>query len=304
MDDLKALVNCSYCSKTYEEAVDLPCQSVICQKDILELQTKESKQEGNVCSILCPFCKQAHQVPEKGFPLNRTIEKLLKAQLNEFIEFISNDEERSETKRLCEMLQERLDEIKLLDQNSEAFVRKHFSSVRNQIDLRCELLKAQINTLAEEKRNELHLFENECLKRLKNRKEKPNITEFSLDYRKFIDLEAKKLDEWSNELNGLKLNQQKFIQIQQEAKRSFEEVETQLKLLENECLGNKSIRFKVSAVGVDDSLLGVFEICSLVNQDRYEGNFKNGKKNGFGVYYSKWTNYGKIELNKGEFHLN
>ncbi len=67
MEDLKSIVKCLYCNQTYVQAVDLPCQNLICFKDIHEMQMGESKQT-NVSHLFCPYCEQTHQVPEKGFP--------------------------------------------------------------------------------------------------------------------------------------------------------------------------------------------------------------------------------------------
>ena len=69
MEINSCLTSCSICKQRYDSPRFLPCEETSCTQCILKNIIK-----GN---LNCFFCKQVHFVPENGFPVNKTLEKLI-----------------------------------------------------------------------------------------------------------------------------------------------------------------------------------------------------------------------------------
>ncbi|RNA03626.1 hypothetical protein BpHYR1_005602 [Brachionus plicatilis] len=68
METIKKILECKFCHDVFNKCILLPCGETICEKHTLSHQ-----------KIDCPSCKSEHEVPTKGFPLNKVA--------NNFIEF-------------------------------------------------------------------------------------------------------------------------------------------------------------------------------------------------------------------------
>jgi hypothetical protein len=70
----KSQLTCTYCSKIYKDPVDLPCDDSICRAHLSERKVVKGNR------IKCKECKQAFQVEDSQFKLNKTLKKLLESQ--------------------------------------------------------------------------------------------------------------------------------------------------------------------------------------------------------------------------------
>lgn len=69
-NQVEDILNCPNCNERYDRPLLLPCFKSICNKCVENIR--------NYNSISCPFCKNSHDLPKNGFPLNDALFNLLK----------------------------------------------------------------------------------------------------------------------------------------------------------------------------------------------------------------------------------
>jgi hypothetical protein len=81
MNNFKSTLTCSYCSKIYKDAIELPCKHILCKEHLTEKDiVKENR-------IKCGECKQEFQVKNNEFRAT----EIFKEQLDDFL-FLSHRE--------------------------------------------------------------------------------------------------------------------------------------------------------------------------------------------------------------------
>jgi hypothetical protein len=81
MNNLKATLTCSYCSKIFKDPIELPCKHILCKEHLTEKDIVKQNR------IKCGECKQGFQVKDNDF--NAT--EMLKDKLDDFL-FLSHRE--------------------------------------------------------------------------------------------------------------------------------------------------------------------------------------------------------------------
>jgi hypothetical protein len=146
----KSQLTCTYCSKIYKDPVDLPCDDSICRAHLSERKVVKGNR------IKCKECKQAFQVEDSQFKLNKTLKKLLESQC-----YMSEEE-------ICLKLElEAL--VRKFVKCYDAFIQnktqlkwdifEHFQEMRSQIDHHRDDLKKRIDDIALEMINQTEKYE-------------------------------------------------------------------------------------------------------------------------------------------------
>jgi chromosome segregation ATPase len=152
MEFIKNTLACSYCGKTLQSPVTLPCGITICKHHIIE----EEKQ------FDCIECDRIHPIPSEGFQINKKLDQLLKSELNN----LYFGEEYQTAVDALKNLEKSIDSYRLLKQDPSYELDKVFGNLKGDIEFKREQLKLQIDTEAEILVKQVVDYENECKKNI------------------------------------------------------------------------------------------------------------------------------------------
>ncbi len=140
IDIIKGLFDCDICKNLLVDPISLPCGNNVC-KHHLEYFGKKKIVLGK--SFVCEVCKDKHYVPEKGhFIVNKQIKKALDIELNNLK---VSSSAHNECKDIIKEAKESLAQIETLEKNAEGYICEHFANIKRQVEIRNEMLKAEID---------------------------------------------------------------------------------------------------------------------------------------------------------------
>ena len=175
-------INCKSCGKILKQPVVLPCGHSICKCHETENQ-----------NIECIKCNKSFEIPVDGFAPNRDLESLLERQINELD---LGDEYNSAFHKFTQF-EELLEHFNRIKKDPEMKIHTVINELKNNVDLRREELKGEIDKEAMKMIEEIDEFEKQC---------KSNVLLIKSD----IDLDVKlkvwayDLTNWKRSLNSFK----------------------------------------------------------------------------------------------------
>ena len=210
MDLLGDSIKCANCKKTLKAPLVLPCGHCVCKQheDLHKETTKE---------ILCNICGLSHQIPLNGFVNVKQFESLLEKE----IESIDLGEEYNSAKEKCQLFNDLLDKLNTLKNDPEMKIHTVISEMRNQVDLRREELKQEIDKESLKMIEKLDKFEKECKLNAQSMKSDTKLDE--------------KLEKWSNDvkqwqqiLKSFKRNENKWKAILIESISNLKKIQSEI----------------------------------------------------------------------------
>ena len=138
-------LKCQYeeCGLIMEKPVTLLCGHTLCIQHLNGLEIK----------FKCFFCPKQHTVPEDGFCVNKTIEKMIE-------NFYQSDPLRKKIKESFDKLNESFRDYECID--PDVYIYDYFAEIRNKVDLHKEELVKEINERSEKIIKELTEKEQKC----------------------------------------------------------------------------------------------------------------------------------------------
>jgi hypothetical protein len=202
MNRWKSTLTCSYCSKLFQDPIELPCYHNLCKGHLGEKEVVKQNR------IQCVKCKQEFQIKDNGFRSNYFIKK----QLDELL-FLS-DEEFSLKRQIEESIQtffQMFEQFTLNKTKLDLDVHEHFQEIRFKLDEHREELKDKIDDIYMEMIEKTKKFEATYLKSLKD---KLNASLKSIES-KSLEQSLKEIEEEFRDPN-LSIISIRQMQIQQE----------------------------------------------------------------------------------------
>ena len=133
-NQVEDLLNCRSCNERYNTPLLLPCWKTLCQSCVL------SKTDESTKLLACPYCKNTHEVPATGFPLNESLTALLKLR--------PVDVHRAEMYRtlgdLLKKLQLDMDDLSCMESHSHKNLLDYFDLITSEIKLSAKTLIQQV----------------------------------------------------------------------------------------------------------------------------------------------------------------
>ena len=158
LSDIGGILTCNLCECFFESAIILPCFETMCLKHVEELK---SGYGGLNEEIKCHFCGEQHQIPRNGFANNKQVTGMIQLEYHK-IELskssLAND--------LCKKIDEIIAKYENLNKEPENYIQDYFQELINQIDLRREEIKLDIDEWHEERLEEIQKYKTECLEKL------------------------------------------------------------------------------------------------------------------------------------------
>ena len=150
----KNLIICRICQDKLVSPVDLPCGETICERHV-------KIEELKIIKCVNEDCKEGeHEIEESGFEKNLKVEEILNK---------SSSKRQEMTKDSMNKFDLKLIEIEALINNSELFIYRYFQQIRNEIDIKAETMKKEIDDQRDEYLKEIKTFENECYQKAKEK---------------------------------------------------------------------------------------------------------------------------------------
>lgn len=215
MQKILNALKCANCRNILSSPVTLPCGHTICQE-----HTRVADEH-----IICLECGCRHE--NKGeFAANKALTDMIEAQLSSF----DFGPRYKECVKLCETLREQLEKNELAVNDVNYFIHDSIEQLRNKVLLKSEQLKLKVDEITQELLDDLANYENEC-------KEKRHSKLVFVDEIKRQNNAAKKsYEKWTNELNELKVDDEKWKRIKEESDKALADSCEKLKDLERELM--------------------------------------------------------------------
>jgi hypothetical protein len=194
MIQIRDLLKCAICHEIYTGTpIILPC----CHKTICEHHTKKPKHK-----YACDLCEAPHNMNKrKKFATNETIVKLLNIEINDKFANLGDIYVRA-TKQISS-LEDKFCKVKDLIKNPKNFITKTIRDHKQQVDLRKEKLKTEIDVICAEIIQNLDKYQQQCYDNIQSLKLEENTSDTFLEIQEYIDewtKDDKKLLMVSNDL--------------------------------------------------------------------------------------------------------
>ena len=213
MESLIGVLTCQLCNQTFSGTpiVLSCCDATICRSHIKNVtDTIEVTNSTNPNTYECELCLFSHDMNNKRFATNKVVEKLLKMKLDK-LKFGEIFEKAGEE---CDQLEFTLFDFENLKKDPENYIFEYVAGLKRVVDLRKEKIKLEIESLSDVMIKKLETFEKECYENLKILSVQEKICETNL----LSEQSRAKLDEWTNNLNILVIDESKWKEIQSGAK--------------------------------------------------------------------------------------
>lgn len=154
---IKNLLKCQKCNKICDESEDprlLPCQKVVCNKCIIEIE----EQALNFI-FKCELCSKEHSISKEGFPVNEMLITLLRMKPYS----IYRGKEYEIIKKNLNDLKKVIGEIKFNSEHGKDTIKEHCLEQKRLIQLATEERIQELNKLNEGFIEEVNRYEKECI---------------------------------------------------------------------------------------------------------------------------------------------
>jgi hypothetical protein len=208
-EEIDTQLVCMQCNEHFGVPKILPCGSTIC------VECEDKIWNYSDLDIMCPICKDNHQRPSTGFPINRIIQCLLKTKPHCAYDLELYKKSMETLDNITRDTSTLKDSLKLVSVDDK--IRQHCDNLRQEVDNSIRDRKAQIDELRNFLTDKINDYEKSCLEGLKKEepKERPQDKE---EVEKLVEEADSKLSQWKNDLKRLDLDEDDIRNILNEAK--------------------------------------------------------------------------------------
>lgn len=213
--------------------------------------------EITIKNLLCvPFkiCIKSCQNPI--FFLNLKANKAIQKMLDINIDRLDRGEAYKNAKASFEVLNSKFETYELVNTVPAFFIDEYFSNVINEIDLRRDEIKLEIDNYYDKIINDLKQAQKSCVVMSESNRRVSN------DELKFF---RKEVESFNKDLKMLDLDEHKWKNIETKSKILVNKIEFKLKEIKEFFLLSKSYEFKQPEVKLDASILGKLDVKPLEN---------------------------------------
>ena len=156
-DNVNSILICGICDQKYKDPRVLPCGSTICHNCYLVLKDQSDK-NGH---FKCNFCNEFHD-SSANLPVNKSVVDLLKCQPQAVVQ----SQKVAELNILLEKITKTANKNKIDQPLAETILYNDCQKVRNDLQLKMELIRSQLDIIHQKLLVEIKDYENECKKNI------------------------------------------------------------------------------------------------------------------------------------------
>ena len=232
-NQVEDLLSCKSCNERYDTPVILPCWKSLCHRCVTYKTNNQTK------LLSCPFCSQAHQVPESGFPHNESLISLLKLK--------PVDVHRAEMYRaigdLLKKIQLNIEDLNIMEKNSRKNLLEYFELIKNEIKLSAKTLIEQVVRYRDKLLKEIEYFKIQSFDGINDLFTSKTYTEFKFDCKqKKHDLQQVITSTTvSNTIDSTNINEDRLKKIIEDANLLSQSLEEKKCFIQNMISSNKLV---------------------------------------------------------------
>jgi len=176
-------LNCIKCKQRLDEPRILPCGETICDYCFITIEVKNNK-------FKCFLCNEDHLMPEKGFPINKRLLRILDLKSKE----VYRSKEVKQLKENLNVIQEDINKLSFAIDNGIDRIKELCLDLKNKVQLKTEEAIEQLNEHNKEMIKEIEEFEKysvicyQANEKANNefRKTKQDLEEFNLKWNEYL----------------------------------------------------------------------------------------------------------------------
>ena len=245
VDALMRIFNCNMCNRQLDDPIMLPCAESICRRDLTGLTDSGGH-------FICILCGEEHDEPISGFPVDKRIKAMIELGLNE-VDFRKKHPRFNQCERDLNAINDKVNEIILIENDPQNFVYNFFEAVVNQVDLQREKLKEIADSYSE---NMI-----QTIKNIRNEFQMEQVL-INPDF----EVLRQELAQMNREFDSLQISDCQIEHLIERAARLRPKLLDRFKELENTIFADKTYLFKPSKLCAEE-VFGVFKevIVSFIN---------------------------------------
>ena len=250
------ILNCSKCLKEFDEPRLLPCGNTVCNNCITILTRSRNPMAKY---FECAMCLDEHVMPIKGFPINKSLLKLLEQKPKQVYRG-----------KLVEEFEANLESIRAKNQqlefdlnNADDKIKEHCMNLRCQVHAAADIAILKINELSDSMFAEINEYERECIRSFQLHQ----VKEFNaLKIERFkqrivkVDTFYKK---WSAYLKNVQLDEEAVTEANKLALKFDKKANEDNHQMKKFIYGNKVIEFEKSTKVIETNLIGAIKFTQL-----------------------------------------
>jgi hypothetical protein len=242
MNEIQDLLKCALCMDIFTGTpIILPC----CNKTVCEHHMEKQENTANSKLFTCVLCETTHDMDKcKKFASNKTVEKLLKIQIDKFANL---GDIYVRTINQVKSLEDNFRQVNDLIKDPKNFIYEEISALKRDVDLRKEKLKQEVDKICAEMIAKLDKYQQECYENIASLKIEKNNSGALLEVQKY-------LDKWTRDNNQLLIvsNDSKRQEMQTRAKELDINLFARYEALKEELMMNRVWFYIESETVVDD----------------------------------------------------
>jgi len=248
-NEVDNLLNCKKCDGRLDEPMLLSCGSSICSHCVSSIQVNKYNE------FECLVCKDKHEMPKNGLPLNAALKDLL-----------SYKPTKVSRGKLYDSLQRSLDDIrnkhnfmKFGIENSNDLIKEHFMDLRSDVQLTAEEVILQVNDISTKLIEKIDEYEKDTIQFNNNNSK-------SLDAFNVIVKELESFHTINTEyLKQYEVDDTVLIRSNEKATTLMKKVELEIDNLKDLIFSGNKFNFIKNFQKINESILGELKITNVAN---------------------------------------
>jgi hypothetical protein len=234
-------IKCPICLSKYSKPITLPCGDTICMEHLANQSWTIDKK------FKCDVCNNMHILPDEGFPINKTIEKMLQINLDK----LDRGESWKNAKLAFDLLNLKFKSFEVIKNDPDFYIDEYFAEITNKIDIRREEVKLEVDNHFDKLLNYIKLTKKICNEMSETNKKVLNDE---------IDYFQKEIEAFDKDLKMLDSDDLKWKNIEAKTKILINKIDFNLKEMKNYFLLDQSYDYVCPKAKFDANILGHLEI--------------------------------------------